>query len=215
MKMAKFGIVIIFLFVFVQCSLSNATIITINNEAVWQTTVGSWRTADFEDFVGPANNQYTGVTFSGANGGSPYSTNIFPHEGNNSMFSVLPWNAGGGGWAASFDNPIQAFAFWSDDVQFVGSTVSIFDSSNDLLASYDLMGSGGGHGPYLYGFNGFVSDAFDIAHVEISINSTDAIWFDNFQYSSANTPVPEPTTCMLLFTGLIGLVGIKRRKGKC
>ena len=155
-----------------------------------------------------------GVTFSDFNGGAPYATNVFPHEGVNSMFTVVPWNAGGGGWAVDFDTPIQSFAFWAGDVQFSGSTISIFDFANDLLGSYDLMGSGGGHGPSLYGFNGFLSDALDISRVELAINSADAVWFDNFQYSPSQTPVPEPTTFILFGTGIAGLVGTRLRKKK-
>ena len=129
------------------------------------------------------------------------------------MFTVDPYNAGAGGWAATFNVPVQAVGFWSGDVQFPGSTIAIYNSANSLLGTYDLMGSGGGHGPYLYGFNGFVSDALDIARVEVAIDGRsgpvlDAVWFDNFQYSA---PIPAPGA-ILLGTFGAGLVGWLRRR---
>jgi hypothetical protein len=191
-----------------QAQTSFADIINVTDEAIWLATVGSWSIVDFESFLGPVNTQYPGVTFGDFNGGSPYATDIFPHEGLNSMFTVYPWNAGGGGWTATFDSPVQGFAFWAGDVQFEDSTITIFDSENNSF-EYDLMTSGGGHGPYVYGFNGFVSDAFDISKVEVAINITDAIWFDDFQYS----PVPLPGAVLL---GSIGLAfaGWKLRRCK-
>ncbi|HCO94265.1 MAG TPA: hypothetical protein DIU00_09985 [Phycisphaerales bacterium] len=192
-----------------QASTSYASIMSVANEGTWQTTMGSWNTADFEDFWGPVNTQYAGVTFSGFNGGSPYTTTAFPYGGLNSVFTVVTMNAGGGGWTATFATPVQGFAFWSNDVQFSGSTISIWDSQSNLLGTYDLMNSGSGHRPYFYGFNGFVSNAFDIAKVEVAIDITDAIWFDNFQYS----PVPVPGAVIL---GSIGLAysGLRLRRRK-
>ncbi len=75
-----------------------------------------------------------------------------------------------------------------------------------------MLGTGGGHGPFLYGFNGFVSDDFDIARVEVAINGADAIWFDNFQYSDAQTPVPEPCTIWLLGSALMAAIPLRVRR---
>ena len=189
---------------------SGAAIFSISNETTWQSSVGSWSTIDFEGFLEPVTTQYPGVTFSGFNGGSPYTTTTFPYKGQNCMFTVSPSGAGGGGWATEFASSIKGFGFWSYDVQFAGSSISIFNSANTLLGNYDLMGSGSGHGHYAWGFNGFVSDNLDIKRVELSIVGTDAIWFDNFQH----TPVPVPATVWLLGTGVAGLAGLKIKRKK-
>ena len=191
-------------------SPSEAALTSISNESTWQASAGSWSMVDFEGFLGPVTTQYPGVTFSGFNGGSPYTTTVGPYEGQNSMFTVTPMSAGGGGWTTEFASPINGVAFWSLDVQFVGSTVSVFNSANTLIGSYDLMESGGGHGPYLWGFNGFISDNPDIKRVTLSSVGTDAIWFDNFQH----TPVPVPATVWLLGTGVAGLAGLRIKRKK-
>jgi hypothetical protein len=195
----------------IQVGTSHATITSITDEATWQSMAGFWSTAGFEGFLGPVSTQYAGVSFGDFNGGSPYATAFFPYEGQNSMSTVYPYNGGGGGWAAAFNTPVQAVGFWSGDVQFSGSTISIFDSGNGLLGTYDLMGSGGGHGPYLYGFNGFVSNTLDIARVEVAIDGhsgpiLDAVWFDNFQYS----PIPAPGAIWLLGFGLTLMMPLRR-----
>jgi len=122
-------------------SPSEAALTFISNESTWQASTGSWSMVDFEGFLGPVTTQYPGVTFSGFNGGSPYTTTLGSYKGQNSMFTVTPMSAGGGGWTTEFSSPINGVAFWSCDVQFVGSTVSVFNSADILLGSYDLMES--------------------------------------------------------------------------
>jgi hypothetical protein len=199
-------------------STSHASIITVTDQASWQSMVGTWTMVGFEGFLGPVADQYPGVTFGEFNGGSPYSAAIFPYEGANSMFTVQPMSEGNGGWAADFTTPVQAVAFWSDDVQSTGSRVYLFDSGNTLLGDYELMGSGGGHGAFSYGFNGFISSSLSISRIAVAISGPelpagDAVWFDNFQFSPASG-VPEPcTTIWLLGSAFVGLV-LGRRWGQ-
>ena len=201
-------------------SVSYATITNVTDEASWQSMVGAWSEVGFEGFLGPVNNQYSGVTFAPFHGGSPYSAAIFPLDGQNSMFTVVPMSAGDGGWAADFTTPVQAVAFWSFGVQSAFSTVQLFDTNNSLLADVGLLASGSGHGAFSYGFNGFVSSSLDISRIQVAISGPDlpagdAVWFDNFQFSpTPQTAVPEPATLLLFASGLVAVVPFWRfRKG--
>jgi hypothetical protein len=208
--------VLVGLALFISVSVSHASVVAVNNESTWQATAVTWNLADFEGFLGPATNHYTGVTFSDFNGGSPFTIDQFPYQGINSTFTVFTHNAGGGGWAAEFDSPVKAVAFWSGDVEFSGSVVSLYDSASTLLGFFDLLASGGGNGPFVYGFNGFVSDSLNISKVTVAINSWqygsgDAIWFDNFQFASVpQASVPEPITFLLFSSALIAIVTFKK-----
>lgn len=187
---------------------SEAALTSISDETTWQSLAGSWRTVDFEGFLGPVTTQYPGVAFSDFNGGSPYTTDVAAYEGQNSMFTAIPMFGGGGGWRTEFAAPITGVAFWSLDVQFTGSIISIYNAAETLLGSYDLMGSGGGHGDSLWGFNGFISDSPDIKSVTLSIVDEDAVWFDNLQH----TPVPVPAAAWLLGSGIVFLAALRAKR---
>jgi hypothetical protein len=191
-------------------SFTNAwgAITEVHDEATWQSIFPQINVADFEGFLAPVTNQYQGVTFSGFNGGSPATTEVFPFRGSNSMFTVEPYNAGGGGWAIDFHAPVKGFAFWAGDVQFLGSTICLLTSSHEEIDTFDILESGDGHGGFVYGFNGYISDNSDIARIELSINGTDAVWFDDVQYPAT---IPAPGAMLLGGIG-VGLVGWLRRR---
>ena len=189
-------------------SVSHAAITVVTDESIWHDSIGSWKIADFEGFIGPIENRYTNLTFYDYNGGSPFSIEQFPYEGSNSMFTVFRPSGGGGGFAVDFGTPLNGVAFWAGDVQFVGTIISLYDSSKNLLGEYDLLNDGSGYGPEIYGFNGFISDNEDISRIELSIDSEDAVWFDNFQYN----PVPIPSSIVLLFSGIMGLASLRKKK---
>ena len=215
MKRVYFPVILLATFMFT--SASYATITNVTNEASWQAMAGTWSEVGFEGFLGPVNNQYSGVTFGPFHGVAPYSAAIFPLEGQNSMFTVVPMSAGEGGWTADFTTPVQAVTFWSYGVQSAFSTVQLFDINNNLLADVGLLASGSGHGAYSYGFSGYVSSSLNISRIKVAIYGPDlpagdAVWFDNFQFSpAAQTPVPLPGAVWLLGSGLVGLIGLKRR----
>lgn len=171
---------------------ARATIVPVADEPTWQAEVGANSQVDFESFTGPVTSEYAGLVFSDFNEGSPASVAQYPYEGDNCLFTRGSDSEGGGGWAADFDAPTRGFAMWSGDVQFLGSTISFYDTGHDILATFDLLESGTGNGPAVYGFNGYFSDAADIARVEITIEPSDAVWFDNVQFGAgAVSAVPD------------------------
>ncbi len=176
-----------------------AAVVAVADEQTWRNDVGASLQIDFEAFTGPLSSEYPGLVFSPFGEGSPYSIAQYPYEGDNTLFSSLDNGGGGGGWAVDFDTPTNGLAVWVGDLQFLGTTISFYDTAHELLATFDLMESGTGNGPAVYGFNAYTSDSPNIARVEITIDSSDAVWFDNVQFGFGTTAsAPEgsmvPTT---------------------
>lgn len=195
-------------------SNAQAALVSYSNENNWINATSNILLVDFEGVIGSVDTQYSGVTFSGFNGGNPHTRVQFPFNGTNSMFTVSG-NGGGGGWSSTFSSPVDGVSFWAGDVQFLGSTASLYDIANNLLGTFDIFSTGGGHGPFSYGFNGYISDTPNIARMDISIAGNDAVWFDNVQYSYGQTSsVPEPATLSLFTLGLASLLGMRRKRNR-
>jgi hypothetical protein len=171
---------------------AHAAITVVADQDTWRSAVGASSQVDFESFVGPVTTEYPGLVFADFADGSPTSVTIYPYEGLNCLFTQGSAGGGGGGWAADFDLPTRGVAMWVGDLQFPGTTIVIYDAAHEILASYDLFTSGNGNGPAVYGFNAYLSDAADIARIEIVINADDAVWFDNVQFGTpAVSAVPD------------------------
>lgn len=172
-------------------SIAPAAVTVVTNEPTWQTLCSGTHLIDFEAFLGPLTTEYPGLTFAPFNGGVMNATVQFPRTGAHSGFTALGEGGnGGGGWSATFDTPVRGFAMWSGDVQWPGSTVSLYGAGNVLLGTYDIYNTGGGHGPTAYGFNGFASDAADIERVDVAIDAADAVWFDDMVWAESGPAGP-------------------------
>ncbi len=176
-----------------------AAITSITDLTVRPPMVGFWGMTAGKSVSGPANSPYPGLAFDGLDGNSLYAAAAFSYEGQSIMCTVQPASAGGTGRTTAFNAPVQGFAFRPGDVRLIGTTISISGSPNGLFRTDGSLGPGGGHGSYLYGFNGLVSDGFDMAWAGVAIDGRDALWPDDFKYSSA--PV------LLLILGAVWLAG--------
>lgn len=115
-------------------------------------------------------------------------------------------------YTIAFASPVAQVGFGLFDPNFLGNVISAYNSGGGLLETTSpdaLFPPGGSGADYL----GFVRGTADIAYIEIvagvSGNTTDALWIDNLAFSS--TPVPEPTTLLLLELGIAGLAFGRRR----
>ena len=120
----------------------------------------------------------------------------------------------------TFSSPVSAFGFdliyqSNDGASFVG--IQVFDSNNNSVYNNGFIPSSGA-GPGLSDFWGFVVDPGDAGISKIVISEFDEnnanpdsnIGFDTFRYGAA-TGVPEPSSLMMLGSGLLAAIGGLRR----
>jgi hypothetical protein len=107
----------------------------------------------------------------------------------------------------TFSTPVSQFGLAVVGPQYLGNTLTAYDTGNQVLESLPVPYDSGGTASF---FAGFVHSSNDIAKVVLSHVDYDYIGIDNVSYYLQ--PVPAPPTLLLLGSGLLGLVGLGRRK---
>ena len=186
-------------------------------------------------FLGPnaplivvdGNDTFTPSGFSGA-----------PNPSSNKLFSTSPDNVlspGGIELAPGpnnavenddltlvFVDPVSEFGFdhlsqSADGFSF--TSIQVFDPSDGVLftGSIPISNLGGGGAPGGADFWGIVSDTADIKRIAIdeadgnNVFPDSNIGFDTFRFNSDLFQVPEPSILLLIGTGLVGLIGFRRK----
>jgi hypothetical protein len=151
------------------------------------------------------------ITLNAVNDGCAYSGICNTTFGNLYGFNVTP---GGSQWLGapigtttySFATPITAFGLWLTGVQTVFTTSFTMTFNDGTAQTLNLPINVNGGTTY-YGF----TDTAAFSSVTITNLSDDAWGQDDVSYSSPSG-VPEPSSLLLLGSGLAGLAGIFRRK---
>lgn len=108
----------------------------------------------------------------------------------------------------TFDSPVNAFGILVGVTNAV-QTITAFDTGGFLIESASIPDQVGTL-PYPHSsFHGFASTSANILSFTVT-TTNDTVLFDDLLFSI--TPIPEPSTALLVMTGLLSLACNRRRR---
>ena len=170
-------------------------------------------------FYSPINNAGPGVSIAlnapnFGDGFSGVSTTTFGGlYGFNTTPGGAQWLGFAGGTATfTFTNPTEYFGFWLTGLQTFftsGETVSYNGADGQTLNIPINVNGGAQYFAFTDAGNPFTSVTINNLP---TANGTDAWGIDDVSYNAGSTSTPEPSTLVLLGSGVLGMAGLIRRK---
>jgi PEP-CTERM motif len=138
-------------------------------------------------------------------------------NGNFGAGESLLWSVFGGPMTFTFNAAIMGFGtqIEADDLGAFTAQIEAFDATNALLGVFSRSGVATANGDDSAMFLGILSDTADIRSIRLSLTSSGGGLGDisDFAINGPSVePVPEPTTMLLLGTGIATVVGRRYRK---
>jgi hypothetical protein len=151
------------------------------------------------------------IALTGPNYGDGFSGVSATSFGNLYGFNTTPGGSQWLGFASgtatfSFAHPTEYFGFWITGVQtvFTSALTVTYNGTDGQTLSTPLNGIGGAQ------YYGFTDAGNAFTTVTISNLSQDAWGIDDVSYNGTSTP--EPSSLLLLGSGILGFAGVARRK---
>jgi hypothetical protein len=140
--------------------------------------------------------------FWGVCGGTNGSSNLYAFP-----ISTPNYFAFAGGSATfTFSTPTNSFGFYATGLQTVFTTAVTVSFNDGTSQSLNFLPNVNGGAQYMG-----LTDTSSFSSITITDTSSDAWGIDNVSYNSAST-TPEPSSLVLLGTGLLGAYGVARRR---
>lgn len=178
--------------------------------AIWQADVGfgPLYTEGFESFTDGNPIDFGDFTATLINGGGFWQqsgNDLVTTEGNSVMYFDMYGYNNSTAVEFAFDEAIYAFGVDITSIDFAPpTTVTFLDDNGNVLNDFAIQGVWGGAT-----FLGVINDqAFSKAR--FNFTGDEFLCFDYLQYGGA--AIPEPTTLTLLGLGLLGAIGVIRRR---
>jgi len=201
----------------VSVSANAATTFFSNNEAGFLTAVGS-NTLSLESFESGFTNSaivnFPGFTVSTPDGEiiQSFSNSVAATDGTDTM-GIVDNGFNGNQLVFNFDSPINAFAIDIYGALNVGGPGTLTLSNENGASGFILTGPNTTGVLEVLDFGGLIDDVQSFSTVTLTASQTgDGIQFDRLQFGALNAVVPVPAAVWLFGSGLIGLIGIARRK---
>ena len=117
----------------------------------------------------------------------------------------------------TFSTPVDALSILAGDVGVNGARINAYDApvGGNLIGFDEFFGVGAGNGNFgTLTVNTPGIRRFELFQPTNPIISGDGLWFDDLSFTSASTPIPEPSTYLLFASGICGVLVYRWQRSK-